>query len=528
MISKQISVRSAFTRNRRRGLSTSTQKLKHDEVMRIRKYLEYFASNKKPIRVQKDLLDSLKSMPKGRHLIEFLECEYPMLNWRSQSEIKDSYRASMDDVRKAVFREIVDSLAIKNKIRTRSEWNDMTTSVLRKYHYFTKFKRSTYNLLTYLYPSLPWKPDDMPKKSQGYWSQLDNRILFMDKVAFKRDIHRFNDWNKVVVNDLVQLGGNPLVQSFGGSVSSIINTIYPFIPSYISSSRPVTSHKPRTNSHNHEAYIDHLARELNIRTIHDWNEVKHVSLPNYRLISKHNSSIFGMISKLYPEFPWNQKKWRKVRDGYWESHEARIETIELLKSLYKLDNPEDWYRLSNNQISEALNKFVPRHVIFRMLLRTYPNFAWDVDRFSQTNKKSRQRWLMILLKEIYHNVDIHEDYKYKYPPDSDASSKGGSSIMELDIFIPEYSLAFEYHGEQHYHEGPFSEYSNLELQRMRDTQKLERCKKCEIVLVVIPYWWDKTIESLIATIRDESSGSLLPSDLDPTLLSGNPIPSSPM
>jgi hypothetical protein len=46
------------------------------------------------------------------------------------------------------------------------------------------------------------------------------------------------------------------------------------------------------------------------------------------------------------------------------------------------------------------------------LKEIYPEYSWDLDKFSYKGKKSTQRWLYFKLKELLPNVDIIEDYNH--------------------------------------------------------------------------------------------------------------------
>ena len=69
----------------------------------------------------------------------------------------------------------------------------------------------------------------------------------------------------------------------------------------------------------------------------------------------------------------------------------------------------------------------------------------------------------------------------------------------MDVYLPNERLAFEYQGEQHYHD--IYALGNLWIQKERDKEKRKICEEQGITLIEIPYWWDFKKESLIATIH---------------------------
>eukprot|EP01126_Amoeba_proteus_P037688 TRINITY_DN389_c0_g1_i5.p2 TRINITY_DN389_c0_g1~~TRINITY_DN389_c0_g1_i5.p2 ORF type:complete len:163 (+),score=24.26 TRINITY_DN389_c0_g1_i5:766-1254(+) len=64
--------------------------------------------------------------------------------------------------------------------------------------------------------------------------------------------------------------------------------------------------------------------------------------------------------------------------------------------------------------------------------------------------------------------------------------------VELDIYLPNLQLAFEYQGEQHYHdlERIFGKTYSLGRLLFRDHKKKECSNKFGINLITVPYWWD--------------------------------------
>ena len=60
------------------------------------------------------------------------------------------------------------------------------------------------------------------------------------------------------------------------------------------------------------------------------------------------------------------------------------------------------------------------------------------------------------------------------------------------------NLAFEFNGVHHFFSSKF--YGESAILAKRDLQKSRECQKEGITLVMIPYWWNKTIESLQSII----------------------------
>jgi hypothetical protein len=41
----------------------------------------------------------------------------------------------------------------------------------------------------------------------------------------------------------------------------------------------------------------------------------------------------------------------------------------------------------------------------------YPDFSWDLSKFSLAGKKSRQRWLKVMIENLLPGIEIIEDYQ---------------------------------------------------------------------------------------------------------------------
>jgi len=78
------------------------------------------------------------------------------------------------------------------------------------------------------------------------------------------------------------------------------------------------------------------------------------------------------------------------------------------------------------------------------------------------------------------------------------TSKTGTPVI-FDIFIPSLKLAFEYQGQQHYHNHKvFGEVTPI---TQRDDSRRQACASLGMTLLEVPYWWQRDKESILALIK---------------------------
>jgi hypothetical protein len=112
----------------------------------------------------------------------------------------------------------------------------------------------------------------------------------------------------------------------------------------------------------------------------------------------------------------------------------------------------------------------------------------------------QQQLLYDVIKEFLPGYTVLWNHKHDGMRFSHSNAK-----MELDIFIPELKLAFEYQGEQHYFaiEGWISEENVNKIQK-RDQEKRIKAEELGIQLIEVPYTWNgdrKEIEKILNSIQ---------------------------
>mgnify|MGYP001222431193 FL=1 len=124
-----------------------------------------------------------------------------------------------------------------------------------------------------------------------------------------------------------------------------------------------------------------------------------------------------------------------------------------------------------------------------MIKEVFDEYEWVDDRFKKIGKN--QKLLLNFVTNIFPDYDVYSNFKHPELIFSKSKMK-----MELDIWIPGKSLAFEYQGEQHYttfwNKKDEKSLQNLKDLQIKDEEKKEACKVLGIILVEITHNWNCT------------------------------------
>eukprot|EP00026_Physarum_polycephalum_P003234 Phypoly_transcript_03244.p1 GENE.Phypoly_transcript_03244~~Phypoly_transcript_03244.p1 ORF type:complete len:742 (+),score=88.29 Phypoly_transcript_03244:221-2446(+) len=138
-----------------------------------------------------------------------------------------------------------------------------------------------------------------------------------------------------------------------------------------------------------------------------------------------------------------------------------------------------------------------------------------------------EKLLLDHVKTLFPNVKVHDNVRKS----SSLLHISTGAYLELDIWIPEYSLCFEYQDPYHYVTTWFNHVPRTDVIR-KDRAKKEIARRHGLTLVVVPCWWDETESSLVATIDFHAPNLLVPKEpgtaihLNPPLgyFEASPIP----
>jgi hypothetical protein len=289
-----------------------------------------------------------------------------------------------------------DRIAKKLNIERQEDWYGLSSSSLAKLGHAPLLARYGYNLcaaLRHAYPEYHWAPWFFRSGPSKFWKSLSNQKVYLDWLAEHLLISVASDWYSVSAKKVRAAYGKRLLQAHG-SLAHLLQRVYP----QFEWNEWQFTDLPATYWHsiqNQRAYMDWLASELGI---HEQGEWYGVSAETLTLLPHASPSMFYLLESTYPEFEW--QAWKLV-DGapphYWEDAAHRRKYILWFESQFNIQSPEQWYKITHDNLKENFGAGILTHYnhsMLKLVQEAYPDFHWLPWRFEFSHflrKPSNQR-----------------------------------------------------------------------------------------------------------------------------------------
>ena len=405
----------------------------------------------------------------------------------------------------ANVKQLLDCVKISLDIKSPEDWNKISQKEIKRLGGGALLNSYSLNDLriigcSELQSSKKYLLKQNKSKSKGYWNDKNNLKSFFDTLKNKYNLNTVDDWDLLTTKQIQLSNGKTLLNKY--SLNEIKQLACPELTlKYKNKTETIyKSYGYWNNMENIKKYLSDLGEKYNLNSIDDWMKLtqKQIKQTNgHSLLSKY--SIYDIkciacpeIKSLYPK----NKHLIKRSKGYWDNHENVQLFFKDLQSKLNFHSIDDWNRISINQIkSFGGSGLFSKYSLFDLLNIAFPNKNWKKNELIKLDKRSNQRWLFLQIKQLFPKDEIVEDYFHE------KISRVSGFPLQFDIFILNKNIAFEYHGKQHYEDIP-SAFANLELYKQRDCEKEILCKKYNIKLIIIPYWWDNQLHSLQNLIQN--------------------------
>lgn len=436
----------------------------------------------------------------GNSLYATLVNTYPERRWEAHEvcgKVPKGYWDSWEH-----RRAFMDSVKATNGIERIEEWSTVGREAVAEMGgagLLAKFGNSLHRLLVDTYREESITVRQVQKSlPRNHWSVQENCRKFMEDFMRKKGIREKSHWRSVTVKDISAAGGQGLLSRFNCSVIELLRFCFPEEEWREEEVRAKRSQSYWDSRENRIAMMTAVAKKHNVEKLSDWDRVTTgdiVKEGGSALLNKR--SVRDLIRELYPDTEADAILFRKrLPANYWADRQNVRSFLDMAREKLSIRSKEDWYRISHSQVKSLRGSGLLNQMGLVDALRfAYPDEEWKEPELLSHTKRSAQRELRVAACTLLPEFDVVENHR-----DSRLLTPQGIS-MELDIFFPSLNFALEYNGRHHYEELGF--FGAVEEYVSRDEKKAKLCREHGIRLLVVPYWWDKTAGSLLATIYEE-------------------------
>ena len=422
---------------------------------------------------------------------ELLRSIYPNHQWKFDLNNKNvnnikEYFQSLKNQRK-----FMDELSIKFLLNSKDDWLKISRKQIKingGLILLNYYENNMQKLLSSVYPEHHWKFEQLLLiNSKEYFKSIENQKNFMNDLFNKFKLNSLDEWIQIPKKQIKQqIGGKIILKIYSENLSKLLFTIFP-LHNWKKSLRKNHFKILR----NQQKILENIEKKLKINQLNDWMKITKNQLLIHggkTILEFYSNDLEKLLVCVYPHHHWpfldkNSEinlKFRPNLNYFQKSIEFNRKRLKKLIEKFAIKQKKDWFRISA-EYQEIK--------VYSSLKLIYPNEKWNKKLFQFRVKKTKQRLLYAKMNSIFPQHLILEDYrKFTFIP------------LELDIYIPSLNMALEFQGEQHFNDIP-SGFQNLESYQSNDKLKIELVDQVSIKLVLIPYWWDLSISTLMITLR---------------------------
>eukprot|EP01114_Cavostelium_apophysatum_P019779 TRINITY_DN6459_c0_g1_i1.p1 TRINITY_DN6459_c0_g1~~TRINITY_DN6459_c0_g1_i1.p1 ORF type:complete len:352 (-),score=50.40 TRINITY_DN6459_c0_g1_i1:8-1063(-) len=335
-------------------------------------------------------------------------------------------------------------------------------------------------------------------KTVGFWNNPLIQSSFLDRIALRSNVRKWEDWYSVDKRAFLKNGGEGLLKYYNGCHVEAITSVYPQHPWKLyrfsfSNSGQLRDHWNSVSVQ--RQFLNDFAKKKGFTAFDEWNFTNKdeiIENGGSALLDLHSHSLLGALAASYPEHRWSALNFRheRIPQSFWANKEHRKNFVVDLALSLGIRSPHRWNQVGSavvaamggrgfleyygNSLESALNELAP-----------LANDSWS----SILRVSKPQRELYHALVSRFPDMELNFTHAQLMHP---ASQKP----IQFDLYSAEKNVVFEYQGEQHYRPIAGGEKEFREQQR-RDAEKRLLCETHNITLVEVPYWRDRNVNSVL-------------------------------
>ena len=356
------------------------------------------------------------------------------------------------------------------------------------------YKNNLPNLLQNIYPNYPWNFKLLKIVNNiNYFQSIENQIIYMENLYYKLKLNSLDDFIFITKYKIISNNGKSLLDLYKKNIRSLLITIFPNFPFQFGQFLKFSSFYDRSfyykSIENQRSFFHNLFYKLKLNSFDDWMNISKKEISKYggNFINYFYPNRKPFLPYIFPFYPWPIYIKKKTKKSFHLINSFKSRFL-FYQKIYLIQKKKDIFRLTARSLANTKNDF------FLLLKNIFPDQKWNFKLMSLKSKKGNQFLLFSYLqKKIFQNFLLIENYRH---PKLISKNK---TLMEYDIYIPSLNMGIEYQGEQHFDEIP-STYSPIDQSLFRDQFKENLSKELNIKIIYIPFWWDKSLPSLLSSL----------------------------
>ena len=328
-----------------------------------------------------------------------------------------------------------------------------------------------------------------------FWEDIENVRKYMTWLRGKVPIKTNYDWyNELTTNTIRKYRGWGLLKHYKMSRAKLLKDCYRNYDwkFYLFDNVSPGSWQEKRNRFE---YMGWLKVQLNIQKPEDWYNVKRSDIYKHkgRTLLKYYKNYKELIQEYNSNYNYLEWKFAETPKQYWFNSYNRKRYLFWLGEHLGFKKAKDWYDITIRHFRDNHGRGLlayygdqPAEIVIKNI-----EWNWDIEKFTLGLKT--QKHLFKIIKSIYANKEVRWNY---WHPDLIFSDSGAR--MQLDIFVVEENIAFEYQGEQHFKPNPRFGGKQAYLQLVeRDKEKRQACQDAGIKLFEVKYTWKQTEKEIL-------------------------------
>ena len=287
-------------------------------------------------------------------------------------------------------REFMDKLFIKLKLKSLDDWLKIKRMKFLpnggEILIYKIYKNNMNNLLLSIYPNYPWTFLTNEKIFKKF-SIIEKHQRKMDKLFKKLKFQSISDWIKYLKFTVAYQRQNSslkLLSYYNNNIKEFLQFIYPNYPWKFERKKKLIEKQ--------REFMDELFIKFNLNSLDDWTNfsIEKIIIENggEKLISKKYQNMKIFLTKIYPNFPFEFKKFINYKLLSTKLKNRIRKKLDYLFIKFNLLTIENWlfkrskiFNIRDRYYLKYMQKELPRNNenLFQFLKLIYPNFPWQLN-----------------------------------------------------------------------------------------------------------------------------------------------------